>query len=49
MDCLVTYELDESCAEMELHCNKINIKNGNWEDCSSGDKLEISNDDGMET
>ena len=49
MDCLVTYELDDSCAEMELHCNKINIKNGDWVGCSNGDKLEISNDDGVET
>merc|ERR1712227_57370 len=47
MNCKVNYELDQSCAEMELRCKKIVIK-GN-KDCSKGDKLMITNDDGTET
>jgi len=47
MECKVSYELDQSCAEMELRCKKIVIK-GN-KDCSKGDKLMITNAEGTET
>merc|ERR1711953_926081 len=46
MDCFVYYELGESCEEMTLSCNKINIKNNKA--CTNGDTLLITNDEGEE-
>merc|ERR1711953_1291831 len=45
MDCFVYYELGESCEEMTLSCNKINIKKA----CTNGDTLLITNDEGEKT
>merc|ERR1719361_137445 len=47
MDCFVYYELGESCEEMMLSCNKINIKNNKA--CTNGDMLLITNDEGEKT
>merc|ERR1711936_175784 len=47
MDCFVYYELGESCEEMTLSCNKINIKNNKA--CTNGDTLLITNDEGEKT
>merc|ERR1719361_330464 len=47
MDCFVYYELGESCEEMTLSCNKLNIKNNKA--CTNGDTLLITNDEGEKT